>query len=101
MAGAWALSPIGLARAGDVEAKIELIKEDFAQIKIIQARDSRRLASVLANGIASEMRALALKRCQITDSRERESINKEIGLKQEEYKEYKDENYTIPTCSEL
>jgi hypothetical protein len=113
VAGAWALSPIGFARAGDLEDKINTaieplqkqqdnLKTQLNQVQNLQARDSRRLSLSLANGIASEIRFLLSKSCKEKDGDERERLYREISKKTDEYEEFKGVPFGAwPKCGEL
>lgn len=112
VAGAWALSPIGFARAADVQQQITKalepiqdeaakLKSEIVEIKTIQARDSRRLAVSLSNGVASEIRSLRLKICKGLPTEDRDRHWREIGRLQDEYSELRGAPYNVPSCGEL
>lgn len=112
VAGAWALSPIGFARAADVKAQIDKALEpiqqqqanlasQLAEVKATQARDSRRLAVSLSNGVASEIRSLRLKICKGLPTEDRDRLWREIGRLQDEYSELRGAPYNVPSCGEL
>lgn len=110
VAGAWALSPIGFARAADVKQQIDKALEpiqeqqaklasELSEVKATQARDSRRLAVSLSNGVASEIRSLRLKICKGSEDRDRHW--REIERLQSEYSELRGQPYNVPSCGEL
>lgn len=109
---ALAVTPIGFARASDIETKIEealkpiraeqkQTADALTALKNVQDRDSKRLALSLSNAIASEMRFLQSKRCKEVDANERDRLYREIDRKQEEYSELRGISYNVPRCSEL
>lgn len=112
VAGAWALSPIGFARAADVKQQIDAALEpiqaqqkalaaELADVKATQARDSKRLAISLSNGVASEIRSLRLKICKGLSTEDRDRNWREIGRLQDEYSELRGQPYNVPSCGEL
>lgn len=112
VAGAWALSPIGFARAADVKAQIDKaleplqqqqveLKTELGKVKATQERDSRRLAVSLSNGVASEIRLLRSKICKGQEPAERDRLWREIERKQDEYSELRGQPYNVPSCGEL
>lgn len=112
VAVAWALSPIGFARAGDMQSKIDEalkplqqqqteLKAQVAEVKAIQARDSKRLAVSLSNGVASEIRSLRLKICKGLPNEDRDRYWREISRLQDEYSELRGASYNVPSCGEL
>lgn len=112
IAGAWALSPIGFARAGDMQAKIDealkplqeqqkALATEVAAVKATQAKDSRRLAVSLSNGVASEIRTIRLKICKGLPEEDRDRSWREIGRLQDEYSELRGAPYNVPPCGEL
>lgn len=112
VAGAWALSPIGFARAADVKQQIDEALEpiqaqqkslaaELADVKATQARDSKRLAVSLSNGVASEIRSLRLKICKGLSTEDRDRNWREIGRLQDEYSELRGQPYNVPSCGEL
>ena len=109
---AWALSPVGFVRANTLQDRIEAsvapLKAEQAQLnaalkelKDVQARDSRRLATSLANGVASEIRFLQSKRCKEVDAEERDRLQREIERKLDEYTELRGSSYQLLRCGEL
>lgn len=102
---AVAITPLGFARASDIQSKIDAavkpLEQKVANIEAIQARDSKRLATSLANGIASEIRFIQSKRCKLLDPAERESMWREIERKQEEYTELLGHKYEMLKCEDL
>lgn len=112
VAGAWALSPIGFARAGDIQTRIDKALEplqkqqaemtaEIAKVKATQERDSRRLVLSLSNSIASEMRLLRAKICKGQTTEDRDRLWAEISRRQDEYSELRGQPYAVPSCGEL
>lgn len=111
--GAWAMSPIGFARAADVKQQINdaleplqqqqtALKTKLDEVSKVQARDSRRLSLSLANGIASEIRFQLSKACKEKSGEERERLYREVSKKADEYEEFKGVPFgTWPRCGEL
>jgi hypothetical protein len=101
IAGAWALTPAGFARAGEVKQEIQNVKNEVESIKNLQKVDSSRLAKALSNTVAADIRFLQAKRCKETNQNERERLWNEIELKQDEYLELRSTRYEVPSCSEI
>lgn len=95
----------GFSTTTDVDAKIQaaigpILTEQRKQGETLtfvsdQVRES------LSESKASELRGLALKRCQEKDAAVREAFNREIDRKQAEYFGLKSHYYSVPSCGEL
>jgi hypothetical protein len=108
----WAMSPMGFARAGNIDerinaalvpikAKQEEVEGVIHRIDDLQKRDSLRLAVSLGNSVSADIRLIVAKRCQERDPGERERLWREIEKRQDEYKIYREQSYPLPSCAEL
>lgn len=105
LAASWSLSPWGFAKAADLKAQVDAavlpISKQVAELNAQVQLNSNRLVRALSEGIASEIRFLASKRCKETDASERERLIREMDRKQGEYRELRNEYYRVPGCEDL
>lgn len=103
---AWAcgfLASIGLsgfANASDIDKKIEPLRNDMAKIDAKVSALSEQIVQSLASSKASDIRQLASRRCR-AKAEEKEAINREIDMRQDEYYRLTSRLYQLPTCTEL
>jgi hypothetical protein len=88
----------GFARADDVKLKIseatQPLKKSVEELTNLVNRS-------LAEAKAAEIRALVYKRCKTADYGDKESINKEIDRKQDEYRSLRVVTYQEPRCDQV
>lgn len=96
---AWLGFSGGFARADDVTIKIS---EATQPLKLSVEELAKLVKGSLAEAKAAEIRALVYKRCKTADYSEKESINKEIDRKQDEYRNIRGvTSYNEPRCDQV
>lgn len=95
----------GFARDAAVEQRVETTQSkliaEIQSVKLIVAQQSAIQNENLADGIASQIRAHAVKRCPPSTPKDREAANSEIEKLQKRYKGFMAERYDIPECGVL
>lgn len=93
------------AREDFVQAEIKKQKEpvvaELQSIKVLVADQSATQKEFLAQGIASQIRTMAKRRCPPSTDSAKELANAEIVKLQLQYKKLLNDTYDIPECSVL
>jgi hypothetical protein len=100
-----AATPLGYAKAGETERKIAAAIEPIAKEQKEQRTSldnlSKLITEQLAASLATQIRAVTLKRCKVTGSDERDELTREIDRLQDLFIGYKGSRYSVPSCAEL